>query len=152
MLRNNKGITLIALIIMIIVLLILTSIFVATSLDALNETEKSEIQSEMHALEQAVSERYTSYIKNGESSRVELVGLTPIWPTASECVGAIKVAMKYEDSDRINRVSGEISRDYEKYVKIIDANEAKKLGIDNLNKDYQYVVDYYTSAVYGPIK
>lgn len=155
MVKNNKGITLIALVIMIIIIIILTSIFVATSLRALKETRISEIQEEVHALQQAISIRYTSYVKNGESGNVQLVGASPSsrWESVDDCINAIKEGMKSEERTvNESKLTNEITRDYDKYVKVITASEAKSLGVDPFLEDSVYVVDYYTSTAYGPVK
>lgn len=156
MLKNNKGITLITLVIVIIVLVILTSIFVATSLKALNETGSSETQNQIHAIEEAISVRYASYLKS--DGNVSLVGSSPTWSSPSECVDAIMKSMDVtnlsaEDvAAKRTRISNEIARDYEKYVKMIGSGDATLLGIEQLSTDNVFVVDYYTSKVYGPIK
>ncbi|MBQ9313414.1 MAG: type II secretion system protein [Clostridia bacterium] len=160
MLKNKNGITLIALVFMIIVILILTSIFIATSLRALNEAKNTEIQSEIRALEDAISERYTSYVKNNKSVNSSLIGASPTskWSSESDCIEAVLNTIDYsklseEDKEnRINKISGDIARDYKEYVKVISKREANSLGIQQFSQDNVYVVDYYTTTAYGPIK
>lgn len=156
MIKSNKGITLITLIIIIIVLIILTSIFVATSLKALDETRDTEIQNEINVLEQAISSRYVSYINsNGQDV---LVGQDPIWETYSECVEEIYKTIDFNDMEpndalaKKSRISREIQRDYDTYVKMVGSGDAALLGIEQFSKDDTFVVDYYTSRVYGPIE
>ena len=159
--KNKNGITLISLIFTIIVLLVLTSIFIATSLNALNEAESSEIQAEIHALEEATLERYTSYLKNNQSSNVVLVGISPTtrWSSAEECVTEIltlvdfsKMTSTQDKTDKINKITADITRDYDEYVKLISQSEALRLGVTQFSEDNVYVVDYFNSTVYGPLK
>ena len=55
MIKNNEGISLITLVITIIVIIILTSIFISTGLNSLDE-----VKNEMYNLKQAVVTRFTS--------------------------------------------------------------------------------------------
>ena len=152
MLRKSNGVTLITLVITIIVILILTSIFVATGMNALKEARKSEIQAEIGSLQEAISIRFTSYLKNGES--VDLVGISPTsiekLSDASKCINAIKNSVGI-NSDKEAKITREIVSHFDEYVKIVTPYEASILGVEPIKEDSIYIVDYYTSAVYGPI-
>lgn len=160
MLKNKKGITLVTLVFVIIIILILTSIFIATSLRALNETRNSEIQAEKQALEVAAQERYISYIKNNKNTNVALIGSAPTsrWSSPNDCLA---IALKYVDvsdlseidkENKIKKISSDILAHYEEYVKVITSNDAKRLGIESFLEDSVYILDYYTATAYGPIK
>jgi len=159
MLKNNRGITLITLIYMIIIILILTSIFIATSLNSLEEARNSEIENELHVLEQAINERFVSYIKNDKSLNVQLTGNSPSANGLSEtdCVNIAIECTDYTDystediAKKKQKISDDISRDYDDYVKIISKSEAKALGIEPFSEENIYMVDYYTAKAYGPI-
>lgn len=154
--ENKNGITLITLIFIIIILVILTSIFIASSLRALDETRKSEIQNEIKAIEDAIAIRYASYVKN--DGNISLVGKAPEWASYSECADAIIETIDFskqkEDEAELkkNAIRTQIQRDYDKYVKMISSGDAMILGIDTFSSDDVFVVDYYTSKAYGPIK
>ena len=160
MLKNKSGITLVTLIFMVIILLILASIFIAASLKALDETKKTEDQVEIHALEEAILERYASYVTNDKNVNVTLVGTSPStkWASSTECVEAIvktidfsKVSSGDQESKKA-KISREIIRDYDTYVKLISKSEAKNLGVEQFTEGKVYVVNYYTGSVYGPVQ
>lgn len=156
--KKNRGITIITLVITITVILILTSIFIATGIDALNESKKAEIENEIYQLKQAISARYTSYIKN--DGDISLLGDSPNnkWVNADECINTVISVLRFEDDlspedeeAKKQKVRDEILRDYNTYVKIIDSGDKLKLGLENYSDDKVYVVDYFTGSVYGPI-
>ena len=156
MAKNKEGITLITLIVIIIVLIILTSIFIATSLKALDETRDTELQNEINVLEQAISSRYASYVNsNGQDI---LIGQNPIWDTYSECVDVIYETLDFSDMEpndvlaKKNRISKEIQRDYDTYVRLVSSGDAALLGIEQFSKDDTFIVDYVTYRGFGPIK
>lgn len=152
MLKENKGISLITLIIMVIVLLILASIFISTGLDALQQTKDSKIQNEIHSLQEAISSRYASFLKNEES--VSLLGALPTtrWSSVEDCwneIGMLSSVREQSDTTQ-ERIRKEIENDYELYIRIITKMEAKTLGAEPFDEENQYLVDYRTSSVYGP--
>lgn len=156
MLRKNDGITLITLVVMIIIMIILASIFVATGLNALNEVQNSKNQTEIHAIEEAISARFTSYLKNDKN--VSLVGSEPIWSSASECVEKIYQSVDFSGLSsgdielKKTKIRNDITRDYHDYVRMIASGDARILDIEPFSDKSVYVVDYYTSTAYGPIQ
>lgn len=156
MTRNN-GITLITLVIMIVVILILTSVFIATGIDALNESKNSEIANEIYQIEQAIAEKYVSYMKN--DGNIALTGSAPSskWTTMDECVDAVLLTLDFEDVSfedktmKVQKINNDFTRDYDKFVKILYSGDMAKLGLENFSDDNVYVVNYYTGSVYGPI-
>lgn len=156
MLKNNKGISLITLILTIIVILILTAIFLSTGLDSIFEAKNSKNANEIAQLKSAVSDRFNSHLKNEDT--VTLVGkLAKNTYTSDECISKIISTLDFEKSTdeekntEKNKISNNISRDYEKYVMIIEAGDMAQLGLENYSKTNRYIVDYYTGMVYGPI-
>ena len=157
---KNSGITLITLVVMIAVIIILTSIFMASGLDSLNEAKNTEIKNEIYQLSQAVSNRYTSYEKNDGNIVLHgtLAKNVSDFDDVDKCMDKITSALKFDEDEtqedrqgKINRINSEITRDYEKFVMVIDANDRVKLGMEN-STDNIYIVDYFTGSVYGPIE
>ena len=154
---KNKGITIITLIVMITVIIILTSVFIATGLDSLNEAKNTEKKNEIYLLKEAVINRYTSYEKN--NGNVILVGTLAKnkYPSLTDCIDKIIPTLSLdnatpeEKNDKINKISNEITRDYDKFVMIVDSGDRIKLGLEN-SSDYIYIVNYYTGSIYGPIE
>lgn len=155
---DNKGITIITLVITIIILIILASIYITTSLNALDETRDAEITSEMHSLEEAILVRYTSYIKNDKN--ISLIGSPPSsrWSNSGDCYNEIINYVSYdglsteEASQKRAKILSDIDRDYDEYVKIITYSDAIRLGLNTFLQDSIYLVDYYTTSVYGPLE
>ena len=58
---NNKGITLIALVITIVVLLILASIGIGGAITGVDESTDQKLKSELKMVQHAVLQRYTKY-------------------------------------------------------------------------------------------
>lgn len=159
MIKNNSGISLITLVITIIVMIILTSIFVSTGLNSLNEAKDSEVKNEIYNLKQAVVTKFTSYQKNDEN--VTLIGTyaKSKWPDSSDCIDKVIPTLEYDEEDtpddkiaKAERVSNSIKADYDEYVMIIKSEDMKKLGLDSVSEKNVYIVDYYMGAVYGPIE
>ena len=154
--RKNRGVTIITLIVMIAVILILTSIFIAAGLNSLEEAKEAEIQNEIYQLKQAVVNRYTSYEKN--EGDIALIGTLAKnnW-TVSECVDKIIPTLvldtetQEEKENKINKITNEITRDYDKYVMLLDSADRTTLGLENAS-DNIYLVNYYMGSVYGPIE
>lgn len=160
MLKNKSGITIITLIITIVILLILSSIFIATSLKALNEARITEVQSEIKAIEEAAMERYISYVKNSNNLNSQLIGKTPtsMWASATDCANAAIASIDFKEyseqemNNKKSKIINDIERDYEKYVKIITKSEATELGVEQFVDEDIFILNYATATAYGPIE
>lgn len=156
MIKNNKGINLITLIIMIAVILILTAIFASNGLDSIFEAKNSKNANEIAQLKTAVTNRFNSYLKNEDT--VMLIG-QPAKNTYStnECINKIISSLDFEKTSQeekdaeVSKITNNISRDFSEYVMIIGSGDMAKLGLENYSKTNRYIVNYYTGAVYGPI-
>ena len=154
---NNRGVTLITVIIMISVILILSAIFVSTSLESLEEAKKAERKTEIYQLHLAVMDRYTMYEKN--QGNISLIGTLAKskWTTASECLNEILSTVDFselesgEKAKKIEKITNEIARDYDEYVMLVNSGDVTRLGVDKVS-GATYIVDYYTGSVYGPIE
>ena len=60
--KNQKGITLIALVITIIILLIIASVATYTGINAIQDSKNQSYMSEVEMLKQVVLENYTKYL------------------------------------------------------------------------------------------
>lgn len=155
--QKNNGVSLITLIVMIAVVLILSSIFISTGLDALKESKNSEVKNEIYQLKQAVVNKYTSYEKN--NGNVILVGTLAKnkWTNYSECITEIYKTLEFDKETEAEKeakrakISGDIARDYDTFVKLIYSGDMAKLGLESFSDENVYIVDYYTGSVYGPI-
>ncbi len=156
MIKNNKGINLITLIIMIAIILILTAIFASNGLDSVFEAKNSKNANEIAQLKTAVANRFNSYLKNEDT--VSLIG-KPVKSTytSDECVNKIISTLDFEKASQeektaeITKITNNISRDFNEYIMIIESGDMARLGLENYSKTNRYIVNYYTGAVYGPI-
>ena len=121
-LEDKNGISLIALIITIIVMIIIAAIAVFNLRDVLSMTNDTKYGVERSELAKAVSARFTNYCKN--SIAYPLLG-TPV--DASELA---------ED---------EVA--YVDYIRILDYSDIVQLGVENVDSDSVYKVNYYTNDV-----
>lgn len=135
--KNDKGITLISLVITIIVILILTSISYYTGVNNVKESRDSAVKIELQLVQQAVIQKYT---------KSKLIGDFSILP-----------GKPYDEGDftELNSIIGKIAEKTKVTIKLKDINASNyflldttslgMLGITN-TKD-EYIVNYVTGEV-----
>ena len=129
---NNKGITIIALIITIIVLLIIASISINASLQGVEQTQENQLISELKMVQHAVLERYTKYSLTKDESL--LVGEK--LDTLPEIPG----------NDQSWQMEPQSDNPESRYYKLAPS-DLNKLGIDKVEDTY--VVNYKTGEVFN---
>ena len=127
--RKNEGITLVALVIAIILLLIISGISITGTLRGQNETEEATQISELNMVQHAILERYTK----AQLTKEELPG-TLI--TKTEVEGII---------NDINAKSGKNITLKGTEYKRLDASDLKNLGIKQ--EEDSFIVNYKTGEV-----
>lgn len=127
--RENKGITLVALVISIIVLLIISGISITGSLHGDKEAKSAEQISELNIIQHAILERYTRV----QLTKEELPGTT------------ITKADVQEVIDDINNKSGEHIQLKGTEYKELNKSDLETLGI-NGEKNI-FIVNYKTGEV-----
>ena len=165
--RNERGITLIALVITIIVLMILFSITKDLGLDSIDSTNDRKLKAELQIVQQACITEYTKakmlgYIKDSSDSNVneenneenseneeenensDSTSNIPINFVGTE----VKVEALPVLSSDISWVfsSNPPDEDYKKYF-LLDEDDLELLGIDDSASTY--IVNYYTGEVYN---
>lgn len=152
--KNNKGITLIALTITIIILIILASVGTYSGLQALRDSKEDAQIAEVGMVQQAILENYTKYKTTGNVNY--LVG-TPI--TDYTIVEGIVDDINRESSANIqlkvpsnyywylNNASEEYSRRFNKsyYYHELNENDLESLGIKQ--EEDTFIVNYITGEV-----
>lgn len=131
MLKNNKGITLIALAITIIILIILTSIATYTGFSTVKDSKYYDAVSQMRTMQAKVNEFYEDY-KNGDTSFLDK------GTTIAEG-GKETQAIKAYNSTKQNNLNGtDIGEytDYKYYSKDVIENELDIEGID-----YDFIIN-----------
>lgn len=144
-LKSQKGITLMALVITIIVLLIIAGIgigeIVGNSGD-INQTEDALALSELKKIQQAVLENYIKYKQVGDEAL--FLGTVVDYNDAEEELRQIiqneELKANVEDNTSEN-----------KYYKLVD-EQLKKMGLENINNKDEYIVNYSTGEVFNITK
>lgn len=119
--KNNKGVTLVILIVTIIVLFIIAGVTITGSIDSIDQTIDSQDTSEMLIIQHAIKQRYTEYIET--NGKTKLIG-----------------TMKYPES-------AENTDEYYQY-ELVGEENFEKLGINGKNiKGSNFEVNYKTGYV-----
>lgn len=121
-LKNKSGISLIALVITVVIMLILAGFIIFSSNDILNLAGDTRYGIEKGEIEKAVSVRFTDFCKN--SIKYPLLG-TPV-----------------EESE-----VGEDEVEYIDYIRILEYSDIVQLGVTNVDAESIYKVNYYTNEV-----
>lgn len=126
--RENKGITLVALVITIILLLIISGISITGVIRGNKEAKESKLFSELNMVQHAILERYTK----AQLTKEELPG--------------IEINNIEEVKTIINEMDSEITlKGKENEYKKLNKEELEKLGITNSTDTY--IVNYSTGEV-----
>ena len=145
--KKEKGITLIALVITIIVLLILAGVGIGEltgKKNSINESKDKTALSELTKIQQAVMETYIKYKQLGSTSYLIGTRMTYAY-TQSEFnqMGSnesLKIAVSYDESNEI---------DPSTYYYKLDNNNLLDMGLDNINNNNEYIVNYSTGEVFN---
>lgn len=123
--RNNKGITLVALVITIIILLIIAGISVTEFVINIDSVNEDVLQTELTVIQNAVLQRYTKYMVSQNEDIL---------------VGSTVTGLSSLDWSSLG-ISNTTN-----YKQLSDSDLAN-LGISEYNADYIYVVNYVSGDV-----
>ena len=154
--NKNKGITLIALAITIIVLIILASVGTYTGISALRNSKENAQISELGMVQQAVVENYTKYemVKdiNKNANNQYLIGQKMNYSEVQNIVNEInskkasseelvklKITTNYDDAEESTEKKPE-------YYYLLNLDDLDKIGISQAEED-TYIVNYSTGEV-----
>lgn len=143
--RNNKGITLIALVITIVVLLIIASISIVGGIEGAETAAENKLLTELDMVQHAVLERYTKVCITKEIVPGSPIDYEEMKNELTEYSESPKEST-YTITD-VNNVQSNQQNDigtYQYYYRL-DSNALKELGITN-TKD-TYIVNYSTGEV-----
>lgn len=154
--KSNRGITLIALAITIIILIILASVGTYSGISALRNSKENAQISEIGMVQQAVVESYTKYemVKDMNENAAEqyLIGQQMNYSDVQDIVDEInskrasteeKVTLKV--SADYGNVEGTTEKQPEYYY-LLGVNDLEKIGISQAEGD-TYIVNYLTGEV-----
>ena len=138
MLKENKGITIIALVVTIVVLLILASVTINGVIQGVDESEENKLLSEISMVQNAITQRYTKYKLTKD--RDMLVGTRIQTSTLEDVPNTI--TWKVTQFDETNNPEKEYYR--------LSKLDLSKLGLSGDDKSHSsYVVNYSTGEVYN---
>lgn len=128
--KKESGITLIALVVTISVILILSAITIKLGTQNLAESGDDRLNTELGIVQHAILERYTKASLTGES--------LPGTPATSDQINKmVSVVESKKDASTSNYY-------------VINPTNAKDLGITNI--EYEYIVNYITGEVFNLTK
>ena len=139
--KSQKGITLVALVITIIVLIILAGITIgkiAGNKGDVNQTKNAVALSELSKIQQAVMETYVKYKQLNNSSL--LIGTAIDNTEAQTMLTEVKPGESLKAND-----SNEIEYKYYSLTK----QDLTTLGLKNIQNDNEYIVNYATGEVFN---
>lgn len=145
-LKNKNGITLIALVITIILLLILSAIGIGTISQIAQNTKQSKatvLQSELSKVQQAVMETYTKYRQLGNERALEGTQMSYAdAQTEFDKLGST-------DSLKVMSYDGESDVDKALYYYKLDKGDLEDLGLSNINSNDEFIVNYSSGEVFN---
>ena len=143
MLKSKNGVTLLALVLTVVIILILAGIGTYSGMSSLTKSEDSRLSSELLMVQHAILEAYTKYIVTNKVVQNEnaLAGeiLTGNESYIEKSDG--KYYFKYDGENKIELKDSNISN----YYLISTEDEFQKLGMTNTTDNY--VVNYKTGEV-----
>lgn len=143
--KNEKGVTLIALVITVIILSILITAGVTTAYLGMNEIKQNKLQTELGIVRQAVIEQYTAAQAVGKTKKSIDKEEVSFW-----------LGTQVNDSNIILKMIGDLGQYapmyQEDYYYRLGAEDLEKLGISarlGESKVDSYIVNYSTGEVYN---
>lgn len=135
---KERGITLIALTVTIVILLIISSITITGAIKGVDETQENKVSTEMKMVQHAILERYTKYkLTKDENLLVGTVVSNANLPSLSE-----GNSWQATGSDESNQQYYELNK-----------SDLQKLGLEpgKITNTSKYIVNYSTGEVYDSI-
>ena len=148
MLRNKKGVSLVMLVITIVIMVVMISIIIGSSIDSIEETNVTKIDNEIKNLKDAVNDRIANHERN--ATLYPIIG-EKVGDNIFEYIRSIESLNAQEVSDIIGKIAETYSKDTEEYYRLVGKVDAEKLGVESLDLEHYYVVDYNECEVYGPV-
>lgn len=140
--KNEKGITLVALVITIVVTIMLASITMTLGMDSVNSTKDRKLQSELQMVGQAT---ITEYSKALELNYIKEDGTIP-----ANFIGEnIDISSISLPGGKSWALSSSEAVGYKSYFRL-SPEKLKELEI--LNSEHTYIINYYTGEVYNETK
>jgi type II secretory pathway pseudopilin PulG len=161
--RNNKGINLIALILVIIVMLIIAGIAINNVPEAYDQALRAKLLTENTEVKKAVTSRYGDFVRNSTAN--PLIGDTiPSEYTNKEEIKNYLIQL-FKSENRALSDDPDTGKTYEekfdefltrnadlmRYTRIIRHSDIVNLDISSISINSVFLVNYFTTDVVGPI-
>lgn len=143
--KENKGVSIIALIVTITIIIILITITWSSGIGNVNEANKTKIDVEIGYLKEAVSTQMTNHVRNPE--KYPFVGERLTTEEATKYISTVKSL----SNSAVIEINSKINEDTIQYFRLIDSTSAETLGVDSVDKNHYFIVDYETGNVYGTV-
>ena len=142
--RENKGITLIALIITIIVLLIIAGISISGGIDGIDKADDNRLMSELEKVQHAITQRYTKFELTKDTSVIvgTKVDTLPTLPTPEGAAEAPTWKVFQGGTDE--NLTPLPERAYYRLSKA----DLENLGLTGDYKNSSFIVNYYSGEVF----
>ena len=148
MIKIEKGVSLVTLVITIVVMVVMISIIIGTSIQSIDEANVTKIDNEIKTLKDAVIDRISNNARN--ETLYPIVG-EKLGDTIFEHIRSIERLDNKEISEIIGNIAGNYSQETSDYYRLVGNIDAEKLGVEGLDPTHAYVVDYIECEVYGPV-
>ena len=140
MFNKEKGITLIALIVTIVVLIILAGITIAGGIQGIDKANDNKLISDLDKVHHAITERETKYKLTKDASL--LVGTKVTVSSLTNVPSSIK--WKINGFDSVNNPEREYYR--------LNKSDLAKIGLtSDIDQNASFIVNYYTGEVYNEV-
>lgn len=146
--KDNKGITLMALIITIIVLTILTGIGIGVSTGMrgnINESKEAMATAELSKIQQAVLENYIKYKQMNQERFLKGEAISYDYALKKFNQLGLDSNQKLKAASYDTTTAGDPSLFYYK----LDKMHLKEMGLQNINNNNEYIVNYSSGEVFN---
>lgn len=142
--RENKGITLIALIITIVVLLIIAGISISGGIEGIDKADDNRAMSDLEKVQHAITERYTKFELTKDTSVIvgTKVDTLPTLPTPTG--DAETPTWKVFQGGTDENLTPLPEREYYRLSKL----DLENLGLTGDYKNSSFIVNYYSGEVF----
>ena len=158
MMKNEKGVTLIIVVITVIVLTIIAAVSITFSKDTINEVGNKKTMAELSNIQQAIFEQYVLLKSYGSEGQKPLTVATDDVFLEDDVDRPLElVGMRIVDDSSLNdygfstyKVTYTTDMPYENYYYLLTKADLANIGIsdDSDGKDYTYIVNYSTGEVF----
>lgn len=146
--ENNKGITLMALIITIIVLMIITGIGIGASTGMkgnISESKETVATAELSKIQQAVLENYIKYKQLNQERFLYGVKIT----FAEAKTEFENLGLNGNETLKVSSYDGISEADPSLFYYKLDKMHLKEMGLQNINNNNEYIVNYSSGEVFN---